>query len=85
RTPPHPADGEHTIITLANRNDRVNEINRRHLDELVGRTQTANAEISGDFGRGEANYPAELALTLQIGAQVMFLRNDSAQFGEGPR
>jgi hypothetical protein len=85
RTPPHPADGEHPIITLATRNDRVNEINRRHLDELVGRTQTANAEISGDFGRGEANYPAELALTLKIGAQVMFLRNDSAQFGEGPR
>ncbi|TLF27709.1 AAA family ATPase [Microbacterium sp. 5K110] len=85
RTPPHPADGEHPIITLATRNDRVNEINRRHLEELVGRTQTANAEISGDFGRGEANYPAEPALTLKIGAQVMFLRNDGAQFGEAPR
>ncbi len=85
RTPPHPDDGEHPIITLATRNDRVNEINRRHLEELVGRTQTANAEISGDFGRGEANYPAELELTLKIGAQVMFLRNDGAQFGEAPR
>jgi len=85
RTPPHPVDGEHPVITLATRNDRVNEINRRHLDELVGRTQTANAEISGDFGRGEANYPAELELTLKVGAQVMFLRNDSAQFGEAAR
>jgi ATP-dependent exoDNAse (exonuclease V) alpha subunit len=85
RTPPHPADGEHPIITLATRNDRVNSINRRHLEELVGRTQTANAEISGDFGRGEANYPAEMELTLKVGAQVMFLRNDSAQFGEAPR
>ncbi|WP_295781965.1 AAA family ATPase [uncultured Microbacterium sp.] len=85
RTPPHPTDGEHPIITLATRNDRVNTINRRHLDELVGRTQTANAEISGDFGRGEANYPAEMELTLKVGAQVMFLRNDSAQFGEAPR
>lgn len=85
RMPPHPTDGEHPVITLATRNDRVNTINRKHLDELVGRTQTANAEISGDFGRGEANYPAEMELTLKVGAQVMFLRNDGAQFGEAPR
>ena len=50
RTPPDPADGEHPIITLATRNDIVNRINRRHLTELVGREQTASAEISGDFG-----------------------------------
>ncbi len=85
RTPPHPADGEHPIITLATRNDRVNAINRRHLDELVGRMQTANAEINGDFGRGEANYPADRELTLKVGAQVMFLRNDTAAFGDPPR
>lgn len=85
RTPPAPADGEHPIITLATRNDIVNGINRRHLGELVGREQTANAEISGDFGRGEANYPADAALTLKVGAQVMFLRNDAAAFGEAAR
>lgn len=85
RTPPDPADGEHPIITLATRNDIVNTINRRHLDALVGRTQTANAEVSGDFGRGEANYPADSELKLKVGAQVMFLRNDAAQFGEPAR
>jgi ATP-dependent exoDNAse (exonuclease V) alpha subunit len=85
RTPPDPADGEHPIITLATRNDIVNAINRRHLDALVGRVQTANAEVSGDFGRGEANYPADMELKLKVGAQVMFLRNDSAGFGEAPR
>ena len=85
RTPPHPADGEHPIITLATRNDIVNNINRRHLDELVGREQTAVAEVSGDFGRGDAAYPADPQLKLKVGAQVMFLRNDTAQFGEGPR
>ncbi|MCK6066159.1 MULTISPECIES: ATP-dependent DNA helicase [Microbacterium] len=85
RTPPHPADGEHPIITLATRNDIVNTINRRHLDELVGRMQTANAEISGDFGRGDANYPADVELRLKVGAQVMFLRNDVSSFGEPPR
>jgi hypothetical protein len=62
RTPPPPDDGEHPIITLATRNDIVNSINRRHLNELVGREQTANAEISGDFGRGDASYPADAEL-----------------------
>lgn len=85
RTPPDPADGEHPIITLATRNDIVNNINRRHLDELVGREQTAVAEINGDFGRGDAAYPADVELKLKVGAQVMFLRNDTASFGEPPR
>ncbi|WP_127818899.1 ATP-dependent DNA helicase [Microbacterium sp. CPCC 204701] len=85
RTPPDPADGEHPIITLATRNDIVNNINRRHLDELVGREQTAVAEVNGDFGRGDAAYPADVELKLKVGAQVMFLRNDTASFGEPPR
>jgi hypothetical protein len=85
RTPPDPLDGEHPIITLATRNDIVNNINRRHLAELVGREQTAMAEVNGDFGRGDAAYPADLELKLKVGAQVMFLRNDTASFGEPPR
>ncbi len=85
RTPPEPVEGETPIITLATRNDIVNGINRRHLDALPGRTQTANAEISGDFGRGDAAYPADVELQLKVGAQVMFLRNDIANFGEAPR
>lgn len=84
RTPPDPADGEHPIITLATRNDIVNQINRRHLTELVGREQTAMADISGDFGRGDAAYPADVELKLKVGAQVMFLRNDTQGFGGEP-
>ncbi|MEV7694251.1 AAA family ATPase [Microbacterium sp. NPDC089189] len=86
RTPPAAtADDEAPIITLATRNDIVNTINRRHLDALPGRLQTARAEISGDFGRGEASYPADSQLQLKVGAQVMFLRNDIQPYGEGPR
>lgn len=86
RVPPEPTGDEPPIITLATRNDIVNRINQRHLDALPGPVQTARAEISGDFGRGDAAYPADADLQLKVGAQVMFLRNDIAGYGgDGPR
>ncbi|MCG7413119.1 DEAD/DEAH box helicase [Microbacterium aurum] len=85
RPVPAPSDGEPPIITLATRNDIVNRINQRHLEALPGPVQTARAEISGDFGRGEA-YPADTDLQLKVGAQVMFLRNDlGGARADGPR
>ena len=39
--------------------------------------KTARAEVNGDFG-GRA-FPADDRLELKVGAQVMFLRNDSDQ------
>ena len=74
---PAPSDG---AITLASRNDSVNRINQAQLKRLGGRLQTAKAEISGDFGG--RNYPADEALELKVGAQVMFLRNDTQGQGE---
>ncbi|MCI1018294.1 AAA family ATPase [Microbacterium sp. C5A9] len=85
RTPPDPEPGEVPMITLATRNDIVNSINSRHLAALPGKEQTAKAEVSGEFGRGEASLPAEPELKLKIGAQVMFLRNDTSMSGEPPR
>ncbi len=85
RPVPEPIDGEPPIITLATRNDIVSRINQRHLDALAGPVQTARADISGDFGRGEASYPADTELQLKVGAQVMFLRNDVGGRGDGPR
>ena len=85
RTPPEPTASETPIITLATRNDIVNNINRRHLDALPGVAQTAKAEVTGDFGRGENAFPADSELRLKVGAQVMFLRNDAQAFGEPPR
>lgn len=85
RRPPEPGPDDPPIITLATRNDSVNAINRRHLEALSGRSQTAVAEVNGDFGRGDAAYPADRELQLKVGAQVMFLRNDVQPYGEGPR
>ncbi|MFT4280125.1 ATP-dependent DNA helicase [Microbacterium sp.] len=84
RPVPEPVDGEPPIITLATRNDIVNRINQRHLDALPGPVQRARADVTGDFGRGEA-YPADVELQLKVGAQVMFLRNDLGGKGDGPR
>ncbi|MEO7124007.1 MAG: AAA family ATPase [Lacisediminihabitans sp.] len=69
-----PHDG---VITLATTNATVNRINATELARLPGRVLTAKAEITGEFG-GRA-YPADESLELKVGAQVMFLRNDSDQ------
>jgi len=71
---PAPEEG---AITLATTNATVNRINGLALGRLPGRVLTAKAEINGEFG-GRA-YPADEALELKVGAQVMFLRNDPDQ------
>ncbi len=71
---PAPTDG---AITLATTNSTVTRINSAELAKLPGRALTARAEVSGEFGG--RSYPADEALELKVGAQVMFLRNDSDQ------
>jgi len=62
-------------ITLTTHNHRADAINRRELDALPGQMVTLEAKVSKDFP--ETLYPAELELVLKVGAQVMFIRNDS--------
>ncbi|MDQ1544220.1 MAG: ATP-dependent helicase [Actinomycetota bacterium] len=71
---PAPTDG---TITLATTNVTVTRINATQLAKLPGRSLTARAEVSGEFGG--RSYPADEALELKVGAQVMFLRNDGDQ------
>jgi hypothetical protein len=73
---PAPEDG---AITLATTNSTVTRINGAELARLPGRSLTAVAEINGEFG-GRA-FPADERLDLKVGAQVMFLRNDTG--GDG--
>lgn len=66
---------EEGAITLATTNATVTRINGSALAKLPGRGLTAVAEVSGEFG-GRA-FPADERLELKVGAQVMFLRNDT--------
>lgn len=63
------------IITLATTNARVNAINLDALNKLGGKKKIAAADINGDFT--QSSFPADEQLELKIGAQVMFLNNDT--------
>ncbi|GAA4313510.1 helix-turn-helix domain-containing protein [Mucilaginibacter gynuensis] len=63
-------------VTLSTHNKLVNEINQQRLQELDGEPFTFKATITGDFPKD--GYPAEQELVLKVGAQVMFIKNDSS-------
>jgi len=69
---PAPTDG---TITLATTNAAVQRINAQGLGRLPGRAQSAVADVVGEFG--SRAFPADEKLELKVGAQVMFLRNDT--------
>ncbi|MFN0013904.1 MAG: ATP-dependent RecD-like DNA helicase [Saprospiraceae bacterium] len=69
-------------ITLCARNATADRINRDELLRLTGREQVYLAEVKGQFD--PALFPAEAALKLREGAQVMFVKNDpEKQFVNG--
>ena len=66
---------EEKFITLTSHNNQADGINNRELQQLLKTPFTYNAEVSDDFP--PHMYPAEAALVLKVGAQVMFLKNDT--------
>ena len=62
-------------ITLTTRVDASENLNKNRLDQLSGETKTYQAVVSGSFDQSIS--PADNKLTLKIGAQVMFTKNDS--------
>lgn len=62
-------------ITLTTKNDLANTVNFKKLTGLKTTPFTYNAEISGEFE--ESKYPTEPELTLKVGAQVIFIRNET--------
>jgi len=62
------------VVTLATRNDVVNEINSTRLRQINSPEFEYRADISGTLER--SYFPAEEFLRLKKGAQVMLLKND---------
>ncbi len=68
-----PMPGE-KYITLTSHNKQAAEINQQKLENLFTPSLTYKAMVEEDFP--ENMFPADAALVLKEGAQVMFLKND---------
>ncbi|MEP1956265.1 MAG: AAA family ATPase, partial [Algoriphagus sp.] len=63
-------------ITITTHNYKADQINREQLMALKGESSFYEAEIENDFP--ENIYPLPKSLELRVGAQVMFIKNDSS-------
>lgn len=63
-------------IRLTTHNRTAHEYNERQLLMLSSMPVRYDAEVHKNFP--EANYPADASLVLKVGAQVMFIKNDSS-------
>ena len=68
-----PSD-EEEWITLTTHNHQAAQINARKLSALPSQPVVFEATVKGDFP--EMSYPTDDHLTLKVGAQVMFCKND---------
>lgn len=63
-------------ITLTTHNKRANLINDSELNKIKNKSYFFEAEVSGKFN--ENSFPNDEKLELKVGAQVMFIKNDSS-------
>jgi uncharacterized protein YpbB len=63
-------------ITITTHNKKAEAINAAELAKLSGPLYRFNAQIKDDFS--EKALPTEMELQLKIGAQVMFVKNDTS-------
>lgn len=68
---------DENYITLTSHNNKADIINQRELEKLGERMYTYPAKITGEFY--EKSFPAEKALQLKKGAQIMFIKNDKGE------
>lgn len=71
-----PKEGE-PIITLTTHNSKANQINTTELNRLGGASFTFDATIDGEINENAVQ--ADMKLVLKVGAQVMFIRNDTGE------
>ncbi|BAP29978.1 helicase [Chryseobacterium sp. StRB126] len=67
---------DETYIHLCSHNRMADHINQRKLAELGTESLLYKASVIGEFK--ETQYPIDETLELKVGAQIMFIRNDSS-------
>lgn len=72
-----PSADDGMVITLSAYNKEAKSINEKRLGELSTEPFTYEATIDKTFEKSKA--PVEASLTLKVGAQVMFGRNDASR------
>lgn len=68
-------DADINPIIITSHNAEANAINQQKLDALQGESHTFQAEINGEFK--DLGLQAEQQLVLKVGAQIMFIKNDT--------
>lgn len=63
-------------ITLTTHNSQSQQINDKKLEQLKNKSYHFDAVVEGDFP--DYSYPTDYHLVLKVGAQVMFVKNDSS-------
>ncbi|MCK4662653.1 MAG: helix-turn-helix domain-containing protein [Bacteroidales bacterium] len=63
-------------INLTTHNAQANDMNERKLIDIKRKSHYFTATVEGDFP--ENIYPTHFKLELKVGAQVMFIKNDSS-------
>jgi len=78
-----PDDDRELIISLTPFKETAEKINNLRLDKLASNSFSFEGKVDGKFGKKDKdgkikdeNLPAPMHLTLKVGAQVMFTRND---------
>jgi len=69
-------DTDKEVITITTHNYKADAINTKELESLPGPSSFFDADILGDFP--EKLYPLPEKIELKVGAQVMFIKNDTS-------
>ena len=70
------APEQESWIRITTHNRMADHYNQQQLDAIPAPSQTYTACVEGNFP--EISYPCDYMTTLKVGAQVMFLKNDSS-------